>query len=308
MRCDLHVHTTHSGMCSIPLLNRICRESYNDPHEVYDTLKARGMRLVTVTDHDSIDAAEALRHHQDFFLSEEVSCSMQGLGSRATSLHMGVYGMEERDHIQLQRRRNDMPSLLAYLDERGLLFSINHVFSSLTGSRTDADFEVFASRFPAVETLNGQMLEAANRCADEFAANACKIAVAGSDAHTMTSLGRTYTEVAGARDSHEFLAGLRAGAGRVAGESGNYWKLTRAIWEIGTRLIRECPGAALLSPLLALIPAITLMNLALEFAFLAKWGHRVATALAFAQSQRPDGAALAVSAISSISSMTPATK
>ncbi len=289
MRCDLHVHTTHSGMCSIPLLNRICRESYNDPHEVYDTLKARGMRLVTVTDHDSIDAAEALRHHQDFFLSEEVSCSMQGLGSRATSLHMGVYGIEERDHIQLQRRRDDMPSLLAYLDERGLLFSINHVFSSLTGPRTDADFEVFATRFPAVETRNGQMLGAANRCADEFAANARKIAVAGSDAHTMACLGRTYTEVPGARDSREFLAGLRAGAGRVAGESGNYWRLTRAIWEIGTRLIRECPGAALLSPLLALIPAITLMNLALEGAFVAKWGRRVTTCRPDARGPLPRG-------------------
>ena len=224
-----------------------------------------------------VDAAEALRHHEDFFLSEEVSCSMQGLGSRATSLHMGVYGIEERDHIQLQRRRDDMPSLLAYLDERGLLFSINHVFSSLTGRRTDADFEVFATRFPAVETRNGQMLEAANRCAAEFAANARKIAVAGSDAHTIACLGRTYTEVAGARDINRNSCGGVAGRGasRVAGESGNYWKLTRAIWEIGTRLIRECPGAALLSPLLAVIPAITLMNLALEFAFVAKWGRRV---------------------------------
>jgi predicted metal-dependent phosphoesterase TrpH len=312
MRCDLHVHTTHSGMCSIPLLNRICRESYNDPHEVYETLKARGMRLVTVTDHDSIDAAEALRHHQDFFLSEEVSCSMEGLGSRATSLHMGVYGIEERDHIQLQRRRDDMPSLLAYLDERNLLFSINHVFSSLTGPRTDADFEIFASRFPAVETRNGQMLETANRCADEFAANARKIAVAGSDAHTMTSLGRTYTEVAGARDSREFLAGLRAGAGRVAGESGNYWKLTRAIWEIGTRLIRECPGAAVLSPLLALIPAITLMNLALESVFVAKWGRRVTLGQPDSHEplpriQRPKGTVSGLPAISAIS-MTSATK
>lgn len=274
MRCDLHVHTTHSGMCSIPLLNRICRESYNDPHEVYDTLKARGMDLVTVTDHDSIDVAESLRHHADFFLSEEVSCRM----ASGTHLHMGVYGIDERDHIELQRRRDDMESLLAYLDERRLLFSVNHVFSSLTGSRNDADFQVFATRFPAVETRNGQMLEAANRCAEQFAANTHKIAVAGSDAHTMACLGRTHTEVAGARDPREFLAGLRAGSGRVAGESGNYWKLTRAIWEIGASLIRECPGAAVLSPLLGVIPAITLMNLALEFAFVSKWGRRVTAA------------------------------
>ena len=42
-------------------MKRICRESYNDPHDVYETLKRRGMDLVTVTDHDSIDAVEPLR-------------------------------------------------------------------------------------------------------------------------------------------------------------------------------------------------------------------------------------------------------
>src|SRR5271168_1640585 len=145
MKCDLHVHTLHSGMCTVPVLKKICRESYNDPLHVYETLKRRGMDLVTVTDHDSIDAVEPLRRHPDFFLSEEVSCRMPS----GTHLHMGVYGIEERDHIELQRRRDDMPSLLAYLDEQRLLFSINHVFSGLTGARKMDDFETFAARFPA---------------------------------------------------------------------------------------------------------------------------------------------------------------
>lgn len=270
MRCDLHVHTLHSGMCNIPLLNKICRESYNDPHHVYATLKARGMDLVTVTDHDSIDAVECLRHHPDFFLSEEVSCRMPS----GTRLHMGVYGIEERDHIELQRRRDDMASLLAYLDERRLLFSVNHVFSSLTGSRHDADFNLFAERFPAVETRNGQMIAEANRRAELFCENLRKIAIGGSDSHTIASLGRTHTEVAGVRDAREFLAGLRAGAGKVAGESGNYWRLTRAIFEIGFHLMAERRAAALLSPLIALIPAITVANYALEWAFVMKWGTR----------------------------------
>ena len=185
MRCDLHVHTIHSGMCTVPLLNRCCRESYNDPHQVYASLIRRGMDLVPVTDHDSIDAVEPLRRHADFFLSEEVSC----VTSSGTHLHIGVYGIEERDHIEMQRRSPDLPSLLAYLDERRLLFSVHHVFSGLTGSRSEADFDEFAARFPAVETLNGQMLEIANRYAAAFARRSRKIAVAGSDAHTMGSLG-----------------------------------------------------------------------------------------------------------------------
>jgi len=272
MRCDLHVHTIHSGMCSIPLLDRVCRESYNDPCEVYETLKMRGMDLVTVTDHDSIGAAEPLRGRPDFFLSEEVSCIMPG-GAR---LHMGVYGIEERDHRELQRRRDDLPALLAYLAERKLLFSVNHVFSSLTGPRNAGDFEEFERRFPAVETLNGQMLAIANRHAAGFSERAGKIAVAGSDAHTMHSLGRTYTRVSGARDPGEFLAGLRAGRGSVAGESGNYWKLTRAICEIAASFMRERRAAMLLAPLATLIPLVTLVNLGLEFAFARRWGRRIA--------------------------------
>jgi predicted metal-dependent phosphoesterase TrpH len=271
MKCDLHVHTIHSGMCTVPILNRICRESYNDPHQLYDTLKARGMNLVTVTDHDSIDAVEPLRRHADFFLSEEVSC----ITSSGMHLHMGVYGIEERDHIELQRRAADMQSLLAYLDERGLLFSVNHVFSGLTGSRTEADFDEFAARFPAVETLNGQMLAVANRCAAAFASRTGKVAIAGSDAHTLASVGRTYTEVPGARTPAEFLAGLKQGRSRVAGVSGDYWKLTRAIGEIGLSLIKERHAAVLLAPLLAAVPLITLVNFALEWEFASRWGRRV---------------------------------
>ncbi len=271
MKCDLHVHTIHSGMCTVPVLNRICRESYNDPEALYAALKDRGMDLVTVTDHDSIDAVESLRRRADFFLSEEVSC----VTSSGTRLHMGIYGIEERHHTELQRRADDMPSLLAYLDEERLLFSVNHVFSGLTGPRAEADFEEFAARFPAIETLNGQMLAAANRRAGEFAARGAKIAIGGSDAHTMEALGRTYTEVPGARNRDEFIAGLKLGLGRVHGVSGDYWKLTRAIWSIGCDLMREHRGALLLAPLLAAVPAITLVNLALELEFAMRWGRRV---------------------------------
>src|SRR6202050_1017255 len=207
MRCDLHVHTIHSGMCTVPVLNRICRECYSDPEEVYETLKGRGMELLTVLDHDSIDSVERLRRHPDFFLSEEVSCRT----SSGTHLHIGVYGIEERDHIQMQRRAEDFPALLAYLRERRLLFSVNHAFSGLTGSRTRADFEEFVESFPAVETRNGQMLAAANRYAQEMARIGRKAVVGGSDSHTLESVGRTYTEVSGAQTPTEFLEGLKGG-------------------------------------------------------------------------------------------------
>jgi predicted metal-dependent phosphoesterase TrpH len=260
-------------MCTVPVLKRICRESYNDPHEVYETLKTRGMDFVTVTDHDSIDAAECLRHHPDFFLSEEVSCSTEN----GTHLHMGVYGIEEKDHQELQLRRDDMPRLIAFLRQKRLLFSINHVFSSLTGPRTAGDFEDFATQFPAVETRNGQMLEVANRHAAAFAERHGRIAMGGSDAHTLASLGRTYTAVEGARTPAEFLQGLRNGRSVAIGESGDVWKLTKAVCAIGASLVEEKPWAATLLPLMAFVPVITIVNFMMELSFAAKWGNRVAS-------------------------------
>jgi hypothetical protein len=66
MKYDLHAHSIHSGMCTVPLLNRICRESYNDPLEVDSVLKNKGMDLVMLADHDSIGGAEALRRYPHF--------------------------------------------------------------------------------------------------------------------------------------------------------------------------------------------------------------------------------------------------
>jgi len=163
-------------MCTIPLLRHVCRESYNEPLAVYDKLKRIGMDLVTITDHDSIDAAEALRSRPDFFLSEEVTCRLPS----GTELHMGVYDISEWDHVEIQRRRDDFESLSAWLRERHLLFSANHIFSSLTGRRALADFELFEREFPAFETRNGHMLARANENAAALADLSGKIEVGGA--------------------------------------------------------------------------------------------------------------------------------
>jgi hypothetical protein len=54
-------------MCTVPLFRRVCRESYTKPEALYETLKRRGMDLVTVTDHDSIGSAEVLRRYPDYY-------------------------------------------------------------------------------------------------------------------------------------------------------------------------------------------------------------------------------------------------
>ena len=272
MRCDLHVHTYHSGMCEVPVLSRVCRECYSQPEDVHRVLRERGMDLVTVTDHDSIAGAEPLHQYAHFFLSEEVTCRMPS----GTLAHIGVYGITERQHTELQRRREDLPGLLAYLNEQKLFFSLNHPFSALTGRRANEDFDWFESLFPAYETRNGHMLPHHNRFAEELARRLGKGALGGSDAHALASAGTAYTIVPGARTKAEFLRGLRSGHGVPAGDQGSYGKLTRDVFTIAGAMMRHTPWTALLAPLAPIIPFYTLAVLLHEARFAGRWNSRAA--------------------------------
>ena len=254
-------------MSSTPGLRRVCRESYNDPQEVYDRLKRLGMSLVTMTDHDSIDATDVLRRNPDFFLSEEVTARMPS----GTEMHLGVYGITERDHTEIQRRRSDFIALLMYLTERKLFFSVNHVFSGLTGRREEDDFSWFASYVPAFEVRNGQMWPEANNSAERLAKRLGKIGIGGSDAHTIAGVGLTHTEVPGVRTVDEFLAGLRAGRGIVHGVHGSYAKLTADVYRIVRSFFGEKPWALPILPITVLVPAITASHWLNEMRFCRKW-------------------------------------
>jgi predicted metal-dependent phosphoesterase TrpH len=255
-------------MSTLPLLKTFCRECYSPPEAVYEQLKRKNMDLVTVSDHDSIDAAEILRRHPDFFVSEEVTCCLPS----GTEVHVGVYDISDRQHMEIQGRRNDWPRLLAYLREQGIFFSVNHAFSSLTGRRVLEDFEAFERVFPAIEVLNGHILEGNNLLAGNLAATTGKAGLGGSDAHTLSSLGTAYTEVRGARNRAEFLEGLRQGRTLVGGESGSYWKLTRDVVRIGVALLWENPATLALLPLAAAIPLMTFINYGMERSFALRWG------------------------------------
>jgi predicted metal-dependent phosphoesterase TrpH len=275
MRCDLHVHTRHSGMCNIPVASSICRECYNEPSAVYERLKRLGMDLVTVTDHDSIDAVEHLRTHPDFFLSEEVTCHLPS----GTEIHVGVYDIDDSQHIELQKRRHDFEAFIAYAREQKLFYTLNHVLSGLTGRRANQDFEYFERSFPGMETRNGAMLAVANEGAARMAQWLKLAEVGGSDAHSMASVGTAWTEVPGARDKREFIDGLHAARSVAHGESGNYLKLTRDVLEICHNMVAEHAWTAALLPLIWVgVPTAIAVNYWLEQSFARRWMGRVSPA------------------------------
>lgn len=228
LRADLHVHSCHSLQSgSLKFLK--CRDCYSRPEDVYRVAKARGMDLVTITDHDSIRGClDFLERHpdaNDFFVSEEVSCRFPG---SAIEVHLGVYGTTERLHQELQGLRGNVFDVTAALREAGVFFALNHLLHFFRGQIPLMEYLRLLDEVPALETRNGTMLRGHNALVAQIAtawrrrglaAAAPLSAVGGSDAHTLRRIGRTWTEAPG-RTVAEFLQSLVLGHSAVGGSHG----------------------------------------------------------------------------------------
>jgi len=219
-RADLHVHSRHSRVTGVlPFLRS--RDCYSDPFDVYAVAKRRGMDIVTITDHDSIDGClEFLSRYPDapdFLVGEEVSCRHGDL-----QIHLGVYGTNETIHAELQPLRGNVFEVMACLRAHGVFFAFNHPFFFFRHQMPLADYLRLVAATPAVEVRNGTMLLRHNALVADLwtrlRGEAAPV-TAGSDAHTLRRIGRTWTEAPG-RTAAEFLASLRAGAGRAGGDHG----------------------------------------------------------------------------------------
>ena len=106
-KADLHMHTRYSGPVKHLRFFR-ARDCYSQPLEVYRRAKRRGMDLVTITDHDSIDGClELLNKLGDlpgFVMGEEVSAYLPRFRH---TVHIGVYGHNEAQHRDIQRLRSN---------------------------------------------------------------------------------------------------------------------------------------------------------------------------------------------------------
>jgi predicted metal-dependent phosphoesterase TrpH len=292
MSCDLHVHSCHSGPAGLPVLGQVGKECYSDPLAVHERARERGMDLVTITDHDTIEGALRLSHLPGTFVSEEVTMLLPG----GRQLHLNVFDITEAQHQAIQLRRRDPEALLAWLAENEIASSVNHLFAALTGERQLADLRLALGRLSLIETRNGAMPAAHNWKAGLVGRSAGMAAVGGSDAHSLAHVARAFTSVPGARTKQQFLDGLRCGLTIPRGRSGSYARLTSEVTHIFGTAYREAAGdllagtgslfrlvaSALLVPFLPLLPVFTLAVYAHELAF----GRRL-----FAELQRERGGA-----------------
>jgi glycosyltransferase involved in cell wall biosynthesis/predicted metal-dependent phosphoesterase TrpH len=245
-RCDLHVHSRYSTDTGNYALRRArLGESYTDPERVYRVSKQRGMRFVTISDHNTIDGALRIAHLPDAFLSVEVTTR---LPEDDVPLHVLVWNLSEEDHRDLQPLRPSVDELVAFLHERGLAHALAHPLYRMGVALTPAHLQRLLDLFTVWEGRNGARPEEANALATRLALAHGIGLSGGSDDHGALDIASTWTEAPG-DTPQEFLAAVMAGEGTPAGTHGTTLKLAHALAALAVNAYREGGGA--LSPLAA---------------------------------------------------------
>jgi len=215
-RADLHCHSRYSVFKYFKRANT--RDCYNAPEEVYRIAKERGMAYVTLTDHDSIDGALYLLNKypdmKDFFIGEEVESYFPETGQR---IHIGVWGLTEAQHREVQRLRPNIRELIPYMKSQRMLFGVNHLFQNyrmknVAGRYISELLEMFA----VYEVVNGAMASFHNKMVQQLVQHVKEehgkhvSMVGGSDAHTLKHVAKVHT-VSRGETVEEFLENIRAG-------------------------------------------------------------------------------------------------
>jgi hypothetical protein len=129
-----------------------CPESFAEPARQYELCKARGMSLVTLTDHDTIEGGLTLLDRPDFFLSEEVTAIFPENGC---VMHVLTWNITPTQHDEIQARRRDIYRLCEYLDREGIAHGLAHPLLSPNWKLDAEVVEKVLLLFPTLEGVNG---------------------------------------------------------------------------------------------------------------------------------------------------------
>ncbi|HEX8254871.1 MAG TPA: PHP-associated domain-containing protein, partial [Thermoanaerobaculia bacterium] len=215
-RADLHCHSRYSVFKYFRRANT--RDCYNAPEDVYRIAKERGMSYVTLTDHDSIDGALYLLNKypdmDDFFIGEEVETYFPETSQR---IHIGVWGLNEAQHREIQRLRPNIRELIPYMKSENLIFGINHLFQNYRMKNVAGRYiSELIEMFSIFEVVNGAMASFHNKMVQQLVEHVKHehgrpiSMVGGSDAHTLKHVAKVHT-VSKGDTVQEFLENIRGG-------------------------------------------------------------------------------------------------
>lgn len=265
-RCDAHCHSKASSGPAIKALGYIgCPESYSEPEHVFDQARERGMDLVAITDHDTIDGAMTLvrRGFPGVVVGEEVTVYFP---EDRCKLHVLVWTLtpEQHEKIAALNLREDVYAFAAWLHEENLPHALAHPLYVQNKKLTKWHLDRCALLFKGFETLNGAhsgthrgaldaYLESltpgrVHRLIDEVGIQPKwsrvweKARTGGSDDHGLLNVGRTWTGVRSDEkilDGAAFFKAVMAGRGEPGGVAGHSSLLAHQLTTVGARYAAE---------------------------------------------------------------------
>ena len=240
MKIDLHVHSKHSTRPSQWILQKLgCPESFTEPRVIYDIAKARGMDMVTISDHNSIGGALEIAHLPDAFVSEEITTYFPDVGCK---IHVLALDIDESIHEDIQKVRPNIYELVPYLREKNIVHVCAHPLFAVNDRLTLEHFEQLLLLFTNFEcngtrdgyqndVLKAILSSLTPETMDELANKHGfapygdtpwkKNITGGSDDHSALNIASMHTVVDGAADLESFKHGILSGQsqpdGRCAG-------------------------------------------------------------------------------------------
>jgi len=258
-RCDLHIHSRFSARSEEWLFRRFdFPDSYTDPRDLHRLLRERGMDFVTITDHDTIDGNLEIADLPGTFISEEVTTYFP---QDPCKIHLLVWGINEAQHAEIVKVRDNILDLQRYLREQAIAHSVAHPLYSINGKLDVTHLERLILLFKHFEGINGlrdallsslaqqlftgltpEKIEAfANRHGIEptHPEPWKKIFTGGSDDHGGRFVASAFTETPGAKTPVSFLRHVAKGDCVARGEGGTPLALSHGFYNTVSRFIQD---------------------------------------------------------------------
>lgn len=258
MKIDLHVHSKFSSKPSQWFLQKLgCPESFVEPEALYRIARQKGMDMVTISDHNTIEGALAIAHLPGTFISEEITSFFP---EDQCKVHILAWDIDEGIHEDVQRLRFNIYDLAAYLRENGINHAVAHPLYACNDKLTPGHLEKLLLLFHVFE-INGTRDGMQNnhlrkilalldervmqRMADKHGIAPVgempwkKSISGGSDDHSGLNIARIHTEVADVATHQDFFNGVRNGRSKARGEHASPLTMAHNLYGIGYQFFKD---------------------------------------------------------------------
>ena len=258
-KADLHIHSSCSENPTARAIRFFrSRESFTEPEEVYASARARGMDLVTITDHNTLNGSLAIAHLPGTFLGCEFDTWFPEDGCR---VHVVALGIDEHTFAEAMRVKASIYDLVALLRGAGVVHYLAHPLFDMTGRLSPATVEMMLLLFNVLEGRNGARVVRCNGLLRDIVAGLTpealwdmaerqgiepygetpwrKTLTGGSDDHSGLFTAGAYTVAGGDGSPQGFLDAIARGDCQAAGEDGDARLLAHSIYTTSFWRLRE---------------------------------------------------------------------